>query len=55
VATNPVRKWLTLAEAGDRLGVSADAVRMRVKRGRLAAERQGSRLYVSAASVESLR
>jgi len=46
------RKWLTLAEAGERLGCSPDAVRMRVRRGRLEARRQGRRIYVSAASVE---
>jgi excisionase family DNA binding protein len=48
------RKWLTLAEAGEQLGCSPDAVRMRVKRGRLEARRQGSRVYVSAASVDTL-
>jgi DNA-directed RNA polymerase specialized sigma24 family protein len=48
------RQWLTLDEAGARLGVSADAVRMRVRRGRPEAQRQGRRLYVSAASVERL-
>src|SRR3954447_3848344 len=50
---NNGRRWLTLAEAGERLGCSADAVRMRVKRGRLVAERQGARLYVSVASVDA--
>jgi excisionase family DNA binding protein len=48
------RTWLTLDEAAERLGVTADAVRMRVQRGRLDARRQGRRLYVSAASVERL-
>ena len=48
------RKWYTTAEAGERLGCSADAVRMRVKRGRLVGEYQGRRLYVSAASVDLL-
>jgi hypothetical protein len=47
-------EWLTLAEAGVRLGCSPDAVRMRVKRGRLQARHQGRRIYVSAASVERL-
>jgi DNA-binding Lrp family transcriptional regulator len=46
--------WLTLAQAGRRLGCSPDAVRMRVKRGRLEGRRQGRRLYVSAESVERL-
>src|SRR5262245_11294017 len=48
------RVWLTLAEAGERLGCSADAVRMRAKRGRLTSRRHGSRLYVSATSVDGL-
>ena len=47
-------RWLTLAQAADRLGCSPDAVRMRVKRGRLDHRRQGRRLYVSAASVDEL-
>ena len=47
-------EWLTLGHAGELLGCSADAVRMRVRRGRLEARRQGRRLYVSAASVERL-
>jgi excisionase family DNA binding protein len=49
------RNWLTFAEAGERLGCSADAIRMRVNRGRLESERQGRRRYVSASSVERLR
>jgi excisionase family DNA binding protein len=54
VASYGGRRWLTLSEAGERLGCSPDAVRMRVKRGRLEARRQGSRVYVSAASVDTL-
>jgi excisionase family DNA binding protein len=54
VTTANGRAWLTLDEAAEQLGVSADAVRMRVKRGRLQSRRQGRRLYVSAASVERL-
>jgi excisionase family DNA binding protein len=50
----PARKWLTLTEAADLLGCTADAVRMRVKRGRLDSRRQGRRIYVSAASVDGL-
>jgi DNA-directed RNA polymerase specialized sigma24 family protein len=50
----PTRDWLTLTEAGDLLGCSADAVRMRARRGRLDCRHQGRRLYVSAASVEAL-
>lgn len=52
--TSGARQWLTLAEAGERLGCSQDAVRMRVKRGRLEHRRQGSRVYVSAESVDRL-
>ena len=48
-------RWLTLAQAAERLGCSPDAVRMRVKRGRLDHRRQGRRLYVAAASVDELR
>jgi hypothetical protein len=48
------RIWLTCAEAGEELGCSAAAIRMRVQRGRLEARRQGRRLYVSAASIRSL-
>lgn len=48
------RTWLTLEEAGEQLGCSADAVRMRIRRGRLEARRQGRRVYVSTASVERL-
>jgi Helix-turn-helix domain len=46
--------WLTLEQAGELLDCTADAVRMRVKRGRLKARKQGRRLYVSAVSVERL-
>lgn len=48
-------QWLTLAQAAARLDCTPDAVRMRVRRGRLVSERQGSRVYVSAASVDTLR
>jgi len=54
-ATNGAPEWLTLEQAGERLGCSADAVRMRVKRGRLEARHQGCRVYVSRASVDGLR
>lgn len=58
-ATSPAHeasspRWLTLEQAGARLGCSADAIRMRVNRGRLEARRQGRRLYVSADSVDRL-
>lgn len=49
------REWYTLDEAGDRLGCTRDAVRMRANRGRLEARRQGRRVYVSARSVDGLR
>ncbi len=48
------RTWLTLEEASQELGCSADAIRMRIRRGRLDARRQGRRLYVSAASIRTL-
>lgn len=46
--------WLTLEQAGSLLGCSADAVRMRVKRGRLESSRQGRRVYVSRESLDRL-
>src|SRR6266511_2193403 len=48
------RAWLTLNEAAEQLGCTPDAIRMRIKRGRLEHRRHGRRLYVSAASVERL-
>jgi hypothetical protein len=53
-ARHDAPRWLTLEQAASRLGCSPDAVRMRAKRGRLEPRRQGRRLYVSAASVDSL-
>lgn len=47
-------RWLTLAQAAERLDCSKDAVRMRAKRGRLESRHHGRRLYVSAASVDAL-
>jgi excisionase family DNA binding protein len=44
-----------LEEAAERLGCTPDAVRMRVKRGRLDHRRQGRRVYVSAMSVDGLQ
>ena len=46
--------WLTLKQAGERLGCTTDAVRMRAKRGRLETRRHGRRVYVSATSVDRL-
>src|SRR5215210_1569759 len=37
---------LTVHDAARRLGVSEDAVRMRVKRGKLSSDKEGGRLYV---------
>jgi hypothetical protein len=37
---------LTVHDAARRLGISEDAVRMRVKRGKLTADKEGGRLYV---------
>jgi excisionase family DNA binding protein len=53
-ATNGESEWLTLEQAGERLDCSPDAVRMRVKRGRLDARHIGRRVYVSRASVDGL-
>jgi hypothetical protein len=47
-------RWLTLEHAGERLGCSPAAVRMRASRGRLQTRRHGRRVYVSAASVAEL-
>src|SRR5215208_3109977 len=43
---NEPPEHLTFAEAGERLGLSADAVRMRAKRGKLATVRIHDRPYV---------
>lgn len=53
-APPPASPWLTVAQAAELLGCSADAVRMRIRRGRLAARRQGRRVYVARASVVEL-
>jgi hypothetical protein len=53
-ATSDAPKWLTLEQAGVRLGCSPDAVRMRAKRGRLTTRHVGRRVYVSRASVDGL-
>ena len=42
---------MTVHDAARQLGISEDAVRMRVKRGTLEAEREGGRLYVLLDSV----
>src|SRR5215204_1585069 len=43
--TDPGRR-LTVAQAADQLGISVDAMRARVKRGTVATEREGGRVYV---------
>src|SRR5215207_8909594 len=43
---NEPPEHLTFADAGERLGLSPDAVRMRAKRGKLATVRIGHRPYV---------
>jgi len=40
------RRRLTVAQAADQLGISIDAMRARVKRGTVATEREGGRVYV---------
>jgi hypothetical protein len=46
-ASNPTaNQRMSVHDAARVLGISEDAVRMRVKRGTLKAEREGSRLYV---------
>jgi hypothetical protein len=45
-------EWLTLEEAGHRIGCSADAVRMAANRGRYESRYIGRRRYVSRASVD---
>jgi hypothetical protein len=45
--------WLTPAQAGDRLGIGASAVRERIRRGILPAYRWENRLYVRAADIDA--
>jgi hypothetical protein len=49
------KQWLTLTEAAQQLGCTADAVRMRARRGRINRRYQGRRLYVSGEDVRELR
>jgi hypothetical protein len=42
----PRRRWRTVPETASELGVTENAVYQRIRRGQLAAIRQGSRLYV---------
>lgn len=48
-------KYLTLAEAGDRLGLSASTLRTQITRGRLRAERIGRMPVVTEREVERYR
>ena len=41
-----VMRRLTINQAADQLGISADAIRGRIKRGTIAHEREGGRVYV---------
>ena len=43
---NDPRRRLTVAQAADQLGISADAMRARVKRATVDTEREGGRVYV---------
>jgi hypothetical protein len=45
--------WLTPAQAGDRLGIGASAVRERIRRGVLPAHRWENRLYVRTADIDA--
>jgi flagellar motility protein MotE (MotC chaperone) len=47
------RRRLSVAEAADALGVTVDAIRSRVKRGTIAHERKGGRVYVLLGGDES--
>jgi len=51
----PPSPWLTVQQAAEFLGCTEDAVRMRIKRGRMMARRQGRRVYVARSSVVELR
>ena len=47
------RRRLTIDQAADQLGITVDAVRGRVKRGTIAHEREGGRVYIVLATDES--
>ena len=44
--TGPYTQRLTVAQAADQLGISEGAVRNRIKRGTLEAEREAGRVYI---------
>lgn len=50
--TNGHGRWVTLEVAASLTGCSADAMRMRVSRGRYRSRRDGSRVYVLRADVD---
>lgn len=54
VVTTTEPEWLTYEQAGELLGCSRDAVRMRAKRGRLEVRHHGRHAYVSRRSVDRL-
>ena len=43
---NPTNQRVTVPEAAEQLGITAEAVRMRIKRGTLRSERQAGRVFV---------
>jgi excisionase family DNA binding protein len=43
---DPTNQRVTVPEAAELLGITAEAVRMRIKRGTLRSERQGGRVFV---------
>lgn len=49
-----IKPWLTVREAADALDCSPDAVRARVRRGRLRGRYQGRRLYIDSRSILDL-
>jgi hypothetical protein len=51
--TGPPNRRLTVVEAADQLGISEGAVRNRIKRGTLQAEREAGRVYVLLAGTAS--
>jgi excisionase family DNA binding protein len=53
-APAPASPWLTVPQVAALLGCSPEAVRMRIRRGRLVTRRQGRRVYVARSSVVEL-
>ena len=51
--TKPYTQRLTVVQAADQLGISEGAVRNRIKRGTLGAEREAGRVYVLLAGPTS--